>query len=533
MDLARSVDDVLRLPPDNAEADCFIYSSLLQRLGRSSSLEGGRRIHRHLATAGQDRCNTFLGNHLINMYGKCGSIDDARRVFEGILRPNVFSWNTMIAAYTQNGHFDEARRVFGEMPRKNVVSWNTLLAAYSERGMLCEAKEMFDRMPQKDVISWNSLVTAYAQNGHILVARGLFENMPTRDAASWNTMIAAYAHAKHGSEEALTLFKRLIASPVRPDDITFLSVIEACSDLENGHFIHSSFINAKVRSPLKVENALINLYGSKFQRVAAAREIFDTMRERDLISWNTMIAAYAQSGDGEEGIHLFRIMDLYGEAPDSITLIAVLDACTAARSLERGKTIHAAIRAGTRLDLTTHLLVLTALVNMYGNLGCVELAMEAFQGIQRRDVTAWTAVIVAHARNGHGGAALELFREFGLEGMQPDAVAFLSILTACSHAGLLYSGRDFFVALHGDYNVGVTLEHYRCVIDMLGRLGQLELAEEVIRGMPFKADFVSWVTLLGACKTQGDAHRGQRVAEAASSLDPGVASPYVYRYYGS
>ncbi|EFJ27466.1 hypothetical protein SELMODRAFT_95871 [Selaginella moellendorffii] len=384
---------------DPDAVSCLLLLTAHSHIGLGST---GRRIHRHLATAGQDRCNTFLGNHLINMYGKCGSIDDARRVFEGILQPNVFSWNTMIAAYTQNGHFDEARRVFGEMPRKNVVSWNTLLAAYSERGMLCEAKEMFDKMPQKDVISWNSLVTAYAQNGHIL-----------------------------------------------------------------------------------------------------------------------------------EGIHLFRIMDLYGEAPDSITLIAVLDACTAVRSLERGKTIHAAIRAGTRLDLTTHLLVLTALVNMYGNLGCVELAMEAFQGIQRRDVTAWTAVIVAHARNGHGGAALELFREFGLEGMQPDAVAFLSILTACSHAGLLYSGRDFFVALHGDYNVGVTLEHYRCVIDMLGRLGQLELAEEVIRGMPFKADFVSWVTLLGACKTQGDAHRGQRVAEAASSLDPGVASPYVYRYYGS
>ncbi|EFJ18340.1 hypothetical protein SELMODRAFT_32021, partial [Selaginella moellendorffii] len=406
----------------------------------------------------------------------------------------------------------------------------------------------------------NVMINAYGQNGFVQQAKRMFDDTLERDVVSWNSLMAAYAQNGH-CKDAVHLFTIMDLEGVDIDEISFLTVIDACTNL--GEFflakgIHSSIEDSALSSRLDsmAFTSIVNMYG-KCGRVEDARRVFEgiPLLEHDVVSWTAIITVYSQNGEAKRAIELFRIMgklsredekgdvilwnamisayalngfntealELFwklshsGMKPDKASFVAALDACSNSLALKQGKLLHSGIlEHGYESDLV----VGTALVNMYGKCGSLDSALEFFQGMKKRNFITWNAMMGSFAENGHGMRACGVYREMEQEGVLSDQVTFLSVLFASSHAGLVTDALEFYHSLQDDYGLRPGLEHYRCIVDLLGRLGQLEDSEEVLSYMPFEPDAAAWMALLGSCKIHGDVGRGGRVARLILRLDP-------------
>lgn len=248
------------------------------------------------------------------------------------------------------------------------------------------------------------------------------------------------------------------------------------------------------------------------------------MSEREIVTWNAMITGYFQNGFSEAALSLFREMQVEGLAPDEVTMVSVLSACGHAGALELGKWVHAYIE---KYRLDGRISVKTALVGMYSKCGCIEKALEVFEGIPDRNLVCWTAMINGLAFNGYGMKAVEFFDRMVGCNIRPDAVSLISILSACSHGGLLEEGRRLFGDLRRRYGIAPQMEHYGCMVDLLGRSGHLDEAYELIKNMPFAPNAVMWRTLLGACKVHNNVELGEMVLKKILELEPRHHGDYV------
>lgn len=315
--------------------------------------------------------NVVSWNTMIDGYVKCGRLDRALGLFERMDERNVVSWNIVIAGLIQYGRIEEAREIFNRMPERNLISWTSMVAGLSRNGRVDEAKLLFERMPERNVVSWNAMITGYAQNSRLNEAFDLFERMPVKDVTSWNTMTTGFiqngdlamanrlfneipeknvvswtvminAHVQGGqSEEALRIFTDMLAhGGVRPNEGTFVSVLVACGDLASlaeGRQIHQLISKTVYQKCDFIISALISMY-SKCGDLLTARKVFnDGIRgQRDLVSWNGIIAAYAHHGHGKEVIKLFHEMQNMGLNPNDVTYVGLLTACSHAGLVEEG-----------------------------------------------------------------------------------------------------------------------------------------------------------------------------------------------------
>eukprot|EP01018_Ginkgo_biloba_P002566 Gb_33727 [translate_table: standard] len=501
--------------------DDITYDSLLQGCLSHKSLPEVKLVHAHIIQTGFKCESISTGNKLITIYAKCEILVDARRVFDQMGKRNSISWTVMIASYGRHGHGVEAltlfslmqrsgtqpdqftfssvlpacadlatlkevheeiirrgcqsdafvasalvdmyakcrsianaRRVFDKIPQRDVISWNAMIAGYVQNGNVGEALDLFQKMPERDVVSWNAMIAGYAQNGQVDKAFKLFQEMPTRNVISWNTMIAGYA--QNGSlDKSLRLFQR--------------------------------------------------------------------MPKRDVVSWNAMIAGYAQNGHAEEALKLFRHMPLAGVKPNSKTFASILSACANIAALEQGKEIHDEINSGLQSDV----FVGSALIDMYARSGSIEYARHLFDKMPQRNVVSWNAMIRGFAMHGRGKEALELFEQMQHSGTVPDHVTFVGVLSACCHAGLVDDGLRYFDLMSQWYNIIPSMEHYGCMVSLLGRAGRLDEAQDFINKMPMKPDATVWGCLLGACRIHNNIELGERMAEYLFELEPNNATPYV------
>ncbi|GLT40529.1 hypothetical protein SLA2020_146570 [Shorea laevis] len=283
--------------------------------------------------------NVVSWNQMINALARCGRIEEARGLFERMPKRDIISWTSMIAGLAKNGRIDEAREIFDRMPERNVVSWNVMITGYSENMRLDEAFELFERMPERDLPSWNTMITGLINNGELKKAEILFNNMPKRNVVSWTTVITGYIRDGQ-SEEALNLFSKMSHEGVKANEGTFVSVLSACSDLAGlgeGQQIHQTICKTTYQCSELVVSALINMY-SKCGGLDAARRIFDEglVSQRDVVSWNVMIAAYAHHGCGAEAINLFKQMRDLGFKPNDVTYVGLLSACSHSGMVEEG-----------------------------------------------------------------------------------------------------------------------------------------------------------------------------------------------------
>eukprot|EP01018_Ginkgo_biloba_P002733 Gb_33136 [translate_table: standard] len=475
------------------QPDQFTFASVLPACANLAALEQGMEIHEAIIRSGFE-FDVFVGNALVDMYAKCRSIEKARHLFDKMHRRDVISWNTMIAGYAQNGYVDEALQLFQKVPKPDLVTWNTMIAGYAQNGHLDEALQLFQKMPKPDVVSWTAMLAAYAQNGQ--------------------------------GVEALKLFCQMQLIGIKPGLKTFASVLPACANLaalEQGKEIHEQIIRSGFQSDVFVGNALVDMY-AKCGSIENARKLFDRMPQQDVVSWNAMIAAYTRHGPCQEALTLYHQMQQTGIHPNHFTFTGVLQACANLVALEQGTDIHEEIlKSGYQYDV----FVGNALVDMYAKCGSIECARNFFDNMLQRDEVSWNTIIAGYAMHGCGKEALKLFEQMQHSGMNPTHVTFICVLTACCHAGLVDEGRQYFNCMSQYYHITPALEHYSCMVNLLGRAGCLDEAQDLIKKMPINPDATLWRCLLGACRIYNNVELGECVAKHLFELDPNNATPYV------
>ncbi|EFJ09086.1 hypothetical protein SELMODRAFT_130540 [Selaginella moellendorffii] len=246
---------------------------------------------------------------------------------------------------------------------------------------------------------------------------------------------------------------------------------------------------------------------------------------RRVVTWTGMISVYAQNSHGWDALRLFREMDQEGVKANVVTFVTILDACADVGALEKGRELHARI---VQAGLSSSVILGNSVMNMYTKCGSLEDARTrgTFQ-LMRKDLVSWNAMIAAYAHNGHGSETVELLLELSLEGIEPDHITLLGVIFGCGNAGLLEDGLEYLTRMYDDYGLIPQMNHYGCMVDLLGKAGWLEQAKTLIDHMPVQADAIAWQALLGACNTHGEVKLGSRVATQVVEMAPRGTSTYV------
>lgn len=528
----RAVRLLVRMEMEGVKPLKSTFITVLNACAGPAALAESKVVHARIVDSGFES-DTVVGNALINVYCKCASVKDARQTFDKMDQQDIVSWNSMIATYAQNGYIKRAFRLFAQMQLEGVkpdkISFVNLLTACASQAALEKGRMahglIVEHGHQSDVFVGTALITMYGKCESVDESRLIFDSLPHRSVVSWNAMFAVYS--QHGcNKEALQLFRLMQRKHVKPNKVTFINILDACTGsaaLEDGRMIHSCAIQCKLDSDVLVRSALVHMYGN-CGNVEQARSLFDKIQEPDVVLWTAMIGAYAQLGHGKEAVDLFRQMEQQGVKPNEVTYINILSACSSLSALAEGKMIHADLIEGGFEQVEA---VGNALINMYAKCGGAGEAHSVFIMMTKRNVVSWSAMLAAYALHGHGKDALRLFERMKQEGVKPDEITFVSVLTACSHSGLLDEARQYYSSMSRDYGIVPNSSHCSCMVDLLGRAGRLDEAEDLINKMPFKAGVVEWMALLGACRNYADVARGKRAAEHVLDLDPKCSAAYV------
>lgn len=592
-----------------------------------------KRLHALLVVSGKVQ-DVLLSTRLVNLYANLGDVSFSRHTFNQIPKKNIFTWNSMLSAYARIGHFREAVNCFyqflltsGLRPDSytfppvlkacgNLVDgkkmhcwvlklgfeWDVFVAAslvhmYSRFGFLCVARKLFNNMPVRDMGSWNAMISGFCQNGnaaealdlldemrlegvkmdpvtvssllpvcalsddiliglliHLYVikhglifdvfvsnalinmyakfgrlghAQRIFDEMEVRDVVSWNSIIAA-CEQNDDPITALGHFNKMHLIGIRPDLLTgvsLASIFAQLCDRQNSRSVHGFIIRRGwLMEDVVIGNAVVDMY-AKLGAIDSARTVFEGLPVKDVISWNTLITGYAQNGLASEAIEVYSMIEEHKEIiPNQGTWVSILPAYSHVGALQQGMRIHGRV---IKNSLYLDVFVGTCLIDLYGKCGRLDDAMSLFNQVPRKSSVSWNAVISCHGIHGHGKKALKLFNEMLDEGVKPDHVTFVSLLSACSHSGLVDEGQSCFHVMQDEYGIKPHMKHYGCMVDLLGRAGRLEMAYNFIKNMPVQPDASIWGALLGACRIHGNFELGSFASDRLFEVDSENVGYYV------
>ncbi|KAG6470671.1 hypothetical protein ZIOFF_071748 [Zingiber officinale] len=429
--------------------------------------------------------------------------------------PNLFTWNTLIRALSLGPQPLHALHLFAQMLRTPPLRPDGYSYAYALKACArLRAREAARAVHGLMVVAGsdlsgghatNSLMHAYASCGEVGCAGKLFDAVPAKeDVIAWNVMLSCFA--QNGLPvEAMQLSREMWSACVAPTDVTMISVLSACSQVKEvglGRQIHGRVCKRTLQFEKLVNlgTALIDMY-AKCGCLLQAKQVFDEMRVRDVGVWNALLGAYVHNGFFTQGLQVFDELQRAGLTPDGPTLVTTLTACGHAGMLDAGKNIHAYLEE--RFPYFDAVLG-TSLIEMYSKCGCTEGARQVFDKMPKRDVMAWSAMIRSLAVHGHSRETLELFHLMQRSGVRPDAVTFVAVLNACSHAGLVEDGLSYFRSMQREFGISPRVEHYGCLIDLLSRAGKVREALELVRSMEGRANEIVWRSLLSACRVELD-----------------------------
>ncbi|KAK9999720.1 hypothetical protein SO802_019323 [Lithocarpus litseifolius] len=333
-------------------------------------------------------------------------------------------------------------------------------------------------------------------------AKLVFDSLPiTPPLFAWNTIIRAFTKSSTPIQ-SVRLFSQLQRVGLKPDNFTFPFVLKACGQCSlvgEGGAVHSMIMKAGFDLDRYIGNTLLRMYAA-CGATGLARGVFDEMSVRDVVSWSSMIAGYVACNCPSDAFKVFRHMKLANERPNSVTLVSLLSACTHLLDINTGESIHSYIIINhMELDVALG----TALLEMYSKCGHINKAFQVFNLMGEKNLQSWTIMISGLADHGHGGDAISLFTEMERTGLKPDSMSFAGILSACSHLGCVEEGQKYFDQMVRIYDIKPTMEHYGCMVDLLGRAGLINEAYEIIKNMPVEPNSVIIRSFLGACRTYG------------------------------
>ncbi|OVA12301.1 Pentatricopeptide repeat [Macleaya cordata] len=509
--------------------DEFAFGSVLG----SSDKPVIKELHAQITKGGYER-DVFVMTTLLDAYSSCGSLQDAYLVFNKIPDRNTVAWNTIIAAYTENGCIKQGLQLFQQMGEKDIhpdeYTIASLLKAMAVRERIEEGKQLHVIAIKlglyRNTLVGNTLITMYSKHGEVSYSRQAFENIAEADLVSWNSMIQSYVQNDR-SEEALAFFLDMKLSGIEPDEFTFIEILAVCAMLscpKTGKAIHGSLIKSGPVLDAFLGSSLVDMY-AKFGNVSDSKRVFDEIEHKDLITWNSMIVGFSQNGFCDKAMELLCLMLHQNLEPDNFTFANLLSGFGDIMGVQQGRQIHSLI---LKSRLIADIVVANALITMYASVGSIKEAEKVFYGLtMAKTVVTWNSVIQGYAQNGFTMKALELFDQMEINQVKPNSMTFVAILTACSHAGLTKEAEMYFNAMNTKYGIAPGFEHHACMIDILGRTGKLEEAENLITRMPYEPNALVWRMLLSGCRIHGDLERGKRSMEKVMALEPGDSAAYV------
>ncbi|RYR79862.1 hypothetical protein Ahy_A01g004664 isoform A [Arachis hypogaea] len=378
----------------------------------------------------------------------------------------------------------------------------------------------------QDVVLSTKLVNLYASLGDITFSRSTFNHLQKKNLFAWNSMVAAYVRSCR-RHEALSCFNEfLLVSGLRPDFYTFPPVLKAClSDRRISSSIHGFIIRHEwLEKDVVIGNALVNMY-AKLGAMDCARTVFEQLPVKDIISWNTLITGYTQNGLASEAVDAFNMMEECTKIiPNQGTWVSILPAYSHVGALQQGMKIHGRL---IKNCLYKDIFVATSLIDMYGKCGRLVDGISLFNEIPRETSVPWNAIISSLGIHGDGEVALQLFKDMLAEGVEPDHITFVSLLSACSHSGLVNEGERCFDLMQKEYGIKPNLRHYGCMVDLLGRAGYLEKAYNLVSNMPIQPDASIWGALLSACRIHGNVDLGTFASSRLLEVDSENVGYYV------
>lgn len=515
------------ITPDKATLYC-----VLKACSMIAFLEKGREIHSCVIDIGYV-VDTEIGKALIVMYGKCGCLQDAQLVFDRLITPGIKPWGSLIAAYAEHGSGQQAFCIFEEMQKVGVkadpatfvcvlnLCFNPTLL---EQGMSVHAYVVQCGLDQ-DVFISNALIDMYAKCGSFQNACIHFKRVLHPDVVTYNTVITACGQ-HNWPHEAHQLFELMLQQGVKPDDITFVCTLKACSftlSLEQGYYIHSHAIRNGVHVDDHVSSALMDMF-IKCGNLENARKIFERLPKRGVMVWSVLIGAYIHHVDSRYLIHLLEKLEEEGLKPDEVIFVLVLKACSMLAALEHGCKVHASVIEN---GFERNNFVSSTIVDMYMNCGSLDNALVVFDQIPNRTVVTWNVLLSGFIQHGQFGTALQKFDDMQEAGIKPDEVSILCYLSACSRAGFVGYGCGLFKSMLGDFGIEPALKHFNCVADMLGQAGYLPETEDLLETIPFGPNVVGWTSLLTSCKMHANVNVGRRCFNNIATMDCADAMGYV------
>lgn len=540
----RYLVEMVRLAGDGeARPNSRTMESGLVACGVLDELNSGRCLHGYVVKVGVGDSPLVI-SALFSLYSKCQSTEGACTLFPELPEKDVVSWTSLIGIYCGRGLIREAMELFQEMRESGLqpdeVLVSCLLSGLGNSGNVHGGKAFHAVITKRNfgdsVLVGNALISMYGKFELVDDAGRVFRLLRQQDADSWNLMIVAYCKA--GCDvKCLELYREMQFR----DKYEFLcgtnslvSAISSCSrlaELRLGRSAHCYSIKHLLDEDSSVANVLIGMYG-RCGKFDYACKIFGLAKLKgDVVTWNTLISCYAHLGHSNAAVSLYDQMLTEGLTPNSTTLITVISACANLVTLERGEKIHSYVKEmGWDYDVSIN----TALIDMYAKCGQLGIARRIFDSMLQHDVVAWNVMISGYGMHGEAKQALELFGKMEGGSIKPNGVTFLAILSACCHSGLLEEGRKLFTRM-GKYSLEPNLKHYACMVDLLGKSGHLQEAEDMVLAMPVEPDGGIWGTLLSACKLHDNFEMGLRIAKKAFAFDPENEGYYILisNSYGS
>ncbi|KAM1053194.1 hypothetical protein FF1_000694 [Malus domestica] len=505
-------------------------SNALKVSAKMGFLPEGKQFHGHVVKLGLHNLQS-LQIHVLNLYVKCKEFNDAQKLFGEMPVRNVVAWNTLIYGLVNCGSeykpnlylgFYYFRRMLLEAVSPDDITINGLFRACIElngveigRQLHCFLVKLgFD----SNCFVGSALVDFYAKYGLVEDARHAFDFLLCRDLVLWNVMVNCYASSSL-AVGAFRVFNLMRLEGVQGDEFTFSSLLSSCrrfGSCEPGKQVHGIIIRQAFDSDVLVSSALVDMY-AKNDSIGDAWKVFDAMPIKNVISWTTIIVGYGLHGKEKEAIKRLQEMLQEHFYPDELTLASIVSSCGNVSSTTELMKIHAYM---VKFGFDFFSSIANALISAYSKCGSICSASKCFNLVVEPDQVTWTSVICAYAFHGLSKEATEVFEKMLTYGTRPDHIAFLAVLSACSHGGLVKKGLHYFRLMTDDYQIIPDPEHYTCLIDLLGRAGLVEEAFTALTSIPTEADPSTLGAFIGACKVHGNVGLAKWAAEKLFALEP-------------
>ncbi|KAH7296208.1 hypothetical protein KP509_26G013500 [Ceratopteris richardii] len=495
----------------------------------------GLVLHVEIARHEAVEKNLILGNALVDMYVNCSLLSKAQDVFDKLPVKDRISYTALIGGYAVHGFGNEALELLELMQLNgvtpNVVTYICGLKACRSIGALDRGEQIHEELLNhgllgKDLNLSNTLIDMYASCGSFAKAQEVFNELKFHNVVSWTALIAGYVNYGHG-EEAICFFELMQQNNIVPDAVSYSCALRACGTIgaaEKGLKLHQEVQKRRLlASNLVLGNALVDMY-AKCGLLLKAKEVFCKLPMRDTVSWNALLAGYVNNEHSEEALKVLHEMQCKNVPFDEVTIICGLKACGNLGALEVGSQLHA--KVDERRSMKDDILVTNALIDMYAGCGLMYKAQEIFDKVLDADIVSWTSLIAGYGQLGKSKEAFEIYDRMREIGVLPNTVTFQSVLNACSHVGL-FNEASTYLQYMNYYELTESLGHVTCIIDLLARAGQLQVAVSIIECMPFHPNLVIWHIILSACNKCSHVKLGRHVFEHALALNEYEPSTYI------